>query len=127
MASSSLAWTALECQTAIILPLFSAPLPMLILANISSYSGSPTSGVAYIILVDILLRPLQNLELVNADLNGLAGSVVTRTVGKLGGKVVLPSVSITVIDAVVVRLHGVEGELNDMRVRQRSRKVRVCV
>lgn len=99
---------------------------MLILTNVSPQCLRLVGyGVSYIILVNVLLRPLQDLELVDADLDGLASSVETRTVGKLGGKVVLPGVSITIIDAIVVRLHGGEGEMNGTKVGERSRKVRV--
>jgi hypothetical protein len=79
-----------------ILPLFSAPFPTLI-CKICQFDVAKIEVegeiITYIILVDITLRPLGDLELVDTDLDGLTGGIDSRAQRQIGREVVLGIIS----------------------------------
>lgn len=59
----------------------------------------------YIILVDILLWPLKNTELIDTNRDLFTSSVVSRSVGKVGLVNKLLLVSFLIVNTVVLKLH----------------------
>lgn len=62
-------------------------------------------NATYVILVDILIRPLENLILVDTNGNLLAGSIGAWACGKIRRELKRLSVSLAIILAVVKMLH----------------------
>lgn len=71
-----------------------------------SYAHSVKLKVmTYIKLIDILLGPLSDLELIDSDVDGFTSSVQAWTSWKIARKLVGLNVSLAVIRAEVKRLH----------------------